>query len=189
MAPTIDTLLVRRLRLAVGLVWVAIVLALLALVATQALAPRLGHQLYVIRGASMAPAIPLGAVVAVQTVAAETLRVGDIITVQSSTGVVFSHRIVAIEEGEAGPRFQIKGDANASIDAGLVPASAVIGRVVLHLPVLGYFLALLTMPTGIISVLSGLGSLLLAFWLLEDLEREDAARAAQPAPSPWAARA
>jgi signal peptidase len=166
------TMLLRQVRRTVGLVWVAILFALLGLVAINFLGPKLGYEIFVIRGGSMAPAILLGALVAAEPVNAGTLAVGDVVSVRAQNSVVYTHRIVAIDTSGAEQLLQLRGDANASPDAALVPASSVIGRVSFSAPALGFVIALIGLPSGIVSIMSALASLLLAYWLLEDLERE-----------------
>ena len=72
-------------------------IALLGLVAINFLGPKLGYEIFVIRGGSMAPAIPLGALVATEPVNAGTFAVGEIVSVRGPNGVVYTHRIVAID--------------------------------------------------------------------------------------------
>ncbi len=178
-----QTMLIRQMRRTVGLVWLALVLALLALVAVNSFGSKLGYQTFVIRGGSMAPAIPLGALAVTQPVDTGSLVIGDVITIRAANAVIYTHRIVAITGTGAERQFQVRGDANATPDAALVPASAVIGRVSLFAPGLGYLTAMLSMPSGILSILSSLGSLLMSFWLLEDLERQAKVNpATQPEP-------
>jgi signal peptidase len=181
------TMLIRQVRRTVGLVWVALVLALLGLVAINFLAPKMGYELFIIRGGSMAPAIPLGALVAAAPVETAALAVGDVITVRAQNAVVYTHRIVSIDTRGAERQFQLRGDANATSDGALVPASAVIGRVSVFAPGLGFLTALIGLPSGIVSIVSALGSLLLTYWLLEDLEHEEETRTTphlEPEPPP-----
>jgi signal peptidase I len=165
------------MRRTVGVVWLGLLLALLALVGLSSIAPGLGLTTYIIRGGSMEPSIPLGAVVADVPVNATTLAVGDVITIKTPSDVVYTHRIVAIDASGPERYYQIQGDANPSADASPVPESAVIGKVSFHVPMVGFILALLALPSGILSVMCTLGALLLAYWLLEDLEQPETAPA------------
>jgi signal peptidase I len=164
---------IRRLRRTVGVIWVALFLGLVSLVVLTFVAPKLGMTIFIIRGGSMAPSIPLGAIVVDVPPNIAKIAVGDVISVGTPTGVVYTHRVVGIDPSGPERRFQIQGDANPSPDPALVPASAVVGQVSWFAPVVGYVVALLTLPTGILSVASMLGSLLLTYWLLEDLEDEE----------------
>ena len=163
-------MLLRQMRRLFGLAWIVLLVALLGLVGINTLGPRFGFQTFVIRGGSMIPAIPLGALVVTQAVDPASLELGQVITIRAANDVVYTHRIVAIDSSGPQLQFQVRGDANATPDAALVPASDVIGRVSFFAPVLGYLTAMLSLPSGIVSILCSLGSLLLIYWLIEDLE-------------------
>jgi hypothetical protein len=45
-----------------------------------------------------------------------------------------------------------------------------VGRVDVSLPLLGFLLAMLGMPIGVVAIISVAGTLLTAIWLLEELE-------------------
>jgi signal peptidase I len=178
---------IRQLRRCVGLLWLALLVLLLVPVAVSHLAPHVGRTVYIIRGGSMAPTIPLGALILDVPVDPATIAVGDVITVRAQNAVVYTHRVVSIDATTPELRFEIKGDANAQADGALVPAHEVIGRVELFAPIAGFLLALLSLPSGIVSAMSMLGSLLLTYWLLEDVEREvasDDEPVLSPAPTP-----
>lgn len=166
-----EILTLRRSRQVTGLVWLALVASVVGSIAATTFAGRLGHPAFVINGSSMEPGIPLGSVVLTRPADASRLVPGDVISVMSASGTVFTHRITAIEANGTERLFQLRGDANAAVDPRLVPAPSIIGQVVLHLPMIGYLLALFSLPTGMIGLVTGLASLLLLFWLLEDLER------------------
>jgi hypothetical protein len=53
------------------------------------------------------------------------------------------------------------------------------GRVVVAIPVLGFLLALMSMPSGVIALLSIGGLLLSAAWFLDDVAAEQADRKAR----------
>ena len=109
------TTLIRPVRRTIGIVLIALLLFIGGLVGFEALASRLGYGVLTIRGASMAPAIPLGSLVAIDHPDTDTLVVGDVISIQSSTGVVYTHRIAAIDTTGAERQFQIRGDANLTL--------------------------------------------------------------------------
>jgi signal peptidase I len=144
------------------------VIALGALTATVHLAPHAGRSTFVIRGASMQPAVPLGALVIVGP-ARDGYAVGDVVSLRAG-GTVVTHRIVGIDTGPDGaPRLTTRGDANDAADAGQAGVSDVIGRVELTLPLAGFALVFLAEPVGIVAVLSFLGTLLMARMFLDDL--------------------
>jgi signal peptidase len=162
----------RILRVSLDGVLLFLVVGVVGLALAAALGPTMGHQPVAIRGGSMAPAIPLGALVDVVQVDPSELAVGDVVTMKTANGVLITHRIVRVVPTEEGLSFELKGDANATPDSGLVSAEAVQGRVAISVPVLGYLLYMLTSPTGLASIVCLALTLLFLIWLLEDLEQE-----------------
>jgi signal peptidase len=161
----------RWIRRLLDVALILLVLAVLAVVLAVNVGPALGHQLIVIRGGSMEPAIRLGSLIEVSKVQPADLRPGDVVTLKETNGTLVSHRITRIVQLPDGLYIETKGDANASVDTPLVPASSVAGRVDASVPNLGYLLYLLTLPTGVLSILCLALTLLFAVWLLEDVER------------------
>lgn len=125
---------------------------------------------FVIRGGSMAPAIPLGSLVLATSVPVDELRQGDMVTIRAENGVVVTHRVADVVDQDGAPYLRLKGDANKTPDAGLVPPRAVIGRVSTVLPVAGYLVAMMGTPAGLMSLGSLLATLMLAIWLVEEAE-------------------
>lgn len=165
------------LRRGVLLLWSALFALVLATVLLSHAIGLVGARSMIIRGRSMEPTIPLGSVVAIREVAPEAIRPGDVITLQDRDRPVFTHRVVRVEAaGDGSLQFITRGDANDQEDAQPVPAAAVMGRVEVSVPWIGYLLAILSMPTGMTSVLCGMASILCAVMLLEEDER--AARSA-----------
>jgi signal peptidase I len=169
--------LLTYLRRFVAFAWFALLVALLGLAALSHAAPHIGHTLMIIRGASMEPAIPLGSLVATRPVDPGDVRVGDVVTVRAKNGALITHRVVSITDSGGASHLRLHGDANHTPDADPVAAGSVVGRVAWSVPVAGYLLFLLTLPTGVLACMSLLGSLLLMYWLLEDIERDALASA------------
>jgi signal peptidase I len=90
---------------------------------------------------SMRPTVPEGSVVVVREVAADDLKIGDVITYQIRSGdpTLVTHRIVGITVGRDGPTFRTRGDANDAVDPAPVVAEQVKGRVWYHVPFVGRF--------------------------------------------------
>lgn len=128
---------------------VAAALPLLVVMAL-ALGPRLGwYRPATVLSGSMAPGIPVGAVVMDTPIARREVRVGDVITYQIPVGDhhVITHRVVAVLQPGDHPVIQTKGDANAAPDpwqARFTDGPA--WRVRLTVPYLGYVLAWLRSP-------------------------------------------
>lgn len=175
----------RHLRLVIDLAVVAVVIVGLGGVVLGRVLPLTGHPVFVVAGPSMVPAIDVGAAVILETVSPEALRVGDVVSLRSGTArAVFTHRIVRIAERDGTVWLETRGDANAGSDPAITPATDVIGRVAVALPVAGYALAVLTAPAGVVFVLSTGFLLLLAGWWVESIARERRARAAAAVPPP-----
>lgn len=151
---------------------IALVLGVLAIVLAVNAGPSFGRQVIVIRGGSMEPSIPLGSAIVVTSVQPADLRPGDVVTMKDANGTLISHRITRVVQLPAGLYIETKGDANAAPDPVLVPASEVVGRIDASIPGAGYLIYLLTIPTGVASVLCLALTMLFGIWLLEDLERE-----------------
>jgi signal peptidase I len=131
--------------------------------------------LVIVAGGSMEPALPVGSLVNPEPVAASAIRAGDVVTVRADNGVLVTHRVVRLADLPAGRHLELQGDANAAPDPVLVPATAVVGRVDQFVPFAGYLLGMLTTLAGVVSIVALLAGVLVAIWLLEDLEESAAA--------------
>ncbi len=93
-----------------------------------------GYRSLVVLSGSMEPYMPTDSLVLTKPVDPATLEPGDVITFRLGSGSfrtdLATHRVVAIENGPGGLSFVTKGDANLAHDPTPVPASAVVGRVV-----------------------------------------------------------
>jgi len=125
---------------------------------------------FVVRGASMAPAIPLGSLVSATRVSPSEIGPGDVIVIAMDNGMMVTHRVTRALNRSDGRFFELKGDANVTPDPALVPAGAVVGRVEESVPMLGYLVAMLSEVSGLVAVLAVLGMVLMAVWWLEDIE-------------------
>lgn len=108
--------------------------------------PRIaGGDVFEVVSGSMEPEIPVGSVVFVKAAPAESIAEGDIIAFYSETTVV-THRVVMNQTVEG--KFITKGDANEKEDLNPVNYNQLIGKVWLHLPVLGSLLTHITSRLG-----------------------------------------
>ena len=160
------------LRRAAFAAWLFLLTLVVATVVAGHGVPLLGDRLVIISGPSMSPAIPVGSLVLEQRVNTTTLRPGDVVTFGLPNGTVVTHRIVRLSAIDGILHMETKGDANANPDPVLLPVSRISGIVRASLPVAGFVFAYLTLPTGMVSVVSMLVCLLLCIWLLEDWLRE-----------------
>jgi signal peptidase len=159
--------MIRRL---LDLALLLLVVSVLVLVLLANLLPSFGHQLVIIRGGSMSPAIPMGAIVDEAAVPLSQIHVGDVISYNGQNSVVVTHRVVGISTQPDGLYFQVKGDANNSPDPDLVPGTAVTGVAQRTAPLLGFLLYMLTTPSGIVSIICLALTMWLAIWLLEEAD-------------------
>ena len=161
---------IRRL---LDLALIVLVGVVLGIVLAVNFGPALGHELIVVRGGSMEPAIGLGSVIDIVHVQPADLRPGDVVTLKDAAGTLLSHRVNRVVSLPDGIYIETKGDANATPEAVLVPASQVVGRVDASIPKVGYVLYLLTLPTGILTLMSIALTMLFGIWLLEEVEQAD----------------
>lgn len=148
-----------------------IVVVLSALVVARVVPAVTGGPTFVVGGGSMEPVISLGTVVVDTPVATSALGVGDVVSLKiGPTQAVFTHRITRLVTRDGTTWLETRGDANRVPDPSLVPATAVLGRVSVVVPWLGYVVELLGSFAGVAFLMS-LGALLLVgAWLLEVLE-------------------
>ncbi len=162
-------------RLATGAVAIFAV-ALLAATIGPKIAP---FQTYIVLTGSMEPALPVGSLIVLTQVAADEVRVGDVITVTTPDrpGDPLTHRVVAIETTDGGGVFVTRGDANQLDDGWRVPAVGTGWRYAFGLPWIGYLLGIVRSQFGRM-LLFLVPSAALGVWLLVELWRPRPARVA-----------
>lgn len=127
---------------ALGIVMLAIVI----ITAIPATIPKLfGYQIYTVTSGSMEPAIPTGSLIYVKSIEPESIAAQDVIAFQSEDTVI-AHRVVQNRQVEG--ELVTKGDANRQEDISAVPYADVIGRVSLHIPMLGNVMVMYTSTIG-----------------------------------------
>jgi signal peptidase len=164
-------------RALLGLLLLALLVAVVGIAGFARLAPATGHPVLIIRSGSMVPTIPIGAAVVLSPGAGD-LQPGDVVAMRLDNGAVFTHRITRLASLGGVSYIETKGDANRDVDPALTPLDHVIGRVAMSLPIAGFLIAGLSTPTGIASVLLAALALLVALWFLGD----DAEFSTEPAP-------
>ena len=139
-----------------------------------------GGGTFVVGGGSMEPAIPLGSVVVAIPVATDQLAPGDIVSVRvGEQQALFTHRIVRLVDREDGLWLETKGDANDDPDPSIIPATSVVGRVAVTIPLLGYAVRLLGTMQGILFLLA-LGVFMLAAGMAARVPRDRPGGGAPP---------
>jgi signal peptidase len=162
-------------RRALEVVLLTYVVGVVGLALAAQLAPMAGGGMYAVRSASMAPALARGDLVIVDRVDPGKVQPGDIVTMAVRPGTTVTHRVVSVVPNDDGPLFLTKGDANATADPIAVRADQLQGRADARVPLLGFLLAMLAMPSGVIALLSIGATLATAVWLLDELEADDRA--------------
>ena len=109
----------------------------------------------VVTGASMMPAVNQGDALVVRQAEADAIQVGDIITFQNfGRQSLTTHRVIDIRKIAGNTWYQTQGDHNDIADQDLTPHGAVIGKVRLVLPRVGYLLAFVATPSGVLAMIS-----------------------------------
>lgn len=100
----------------------------------------------------MEPAIKVGSVIIVKN--QKEYQVGNIVTVKAerNTKDTFTHRIAEIIEDKETNKisYRTKGDANEEPDGEPITSKRVVGKVVLSIPFIGYFVAFAQTRAGLI---------------------------------------
>lgn len=149
-------------RTAVSILTYLYILAIVPL----AIAGFFGIHSYAVISASMSPEIPTASLVLAKEIPFEKLEVGDVVTYMVAEDQTVTHRITSIDKEKK--KITTKGDANDQEDSKPVSYENVIGKVIFHLPYLGY-LMVLTNSKGSVFFIAGIGIMLFALnFLLED---------------------
>lgn len=150
-----------------GLLLTAVVLLAIALAGVRLV----GMQVFTVLSGSMEPTYHVGSLIYVKKVDYTQLESGDVITFMLDEKTVATHRIVEVvpdEEDPATLRYRTKGDANDTVDGGLVHYKNVVGTPVFTIPYLGYLASYIQSPPGSYIAIC-VGSILLLFVFLPDL--------------------
>lgn len=120
---------------------IIIVLCVLILLVAKGYHPSIcGYQILRVITGSMAPEIEQDTVILIRKTAQEDLKVGDVITFESTDpslqGMYNTHRIVEIRVSSTTGEIQYitKGDSNSSVDAYPVTYDRIAGRLVREIP-------------------------------------------------------
>ena len=107
---------------------------------------------YVIASGSMEPTIMTYDAIVTKRVDSNKLDVNDIITYRSedpySSGVMITHRIIAIDYENGERLYTLKGDDNNTSDRLKVKSNQIYGKVVMVIPKIGYIQQILATSYG-----------------------------------------
>jgi signal peptidase len=120
---------------------------------------------------SMEPTLGVGSLVLDERIAPLDARPGDVVSFpdESRGGALVTHRVRRVRAEGGTAYFVTKGDANDTTERWSVPTKGEIGRVVYHVPRVGYARAFIAGPNARFVILGGV--VLLGFWLLSDVWR------------------
>ncbi len=163
-----EFLVLRSWRIILGALLLGLTATVIALGVGGRVGPTLGYELFAIRSGSMAPTIGVGALTIVDR--SRTPRAGEVVTYRVPNGSAVTHRVTRVVKLDGKEWLETQGDANAHPDPSLIPADAVVGVVATRIAFVGYLLALLSMPSGIVTLVSAAGGLMVAQWMLEAAE-------------------
>ena len=129
-------------------------------VAVMLLSLLAGYRFGSVRSGSMAPEMGIGDLVITGPAGANDIKPGDIISYRAPSGeMLICHRVVSVDQGAG--HVQTKGDANEYPDLDAVPFTSIVGKVVFHIPLLGYIVSFLGSLYGLaIIALAGMSAYL-----------------------------
>jgi signal peptidase I len=126
----------------------------------------LGYRVLNVMSGSMGPKIETGSVVWDEVIHPRDARVGDVVTFPDpeDRSRLITHRLRSIRVTGHKAQMVTKGDANHTVERWSVPLGAELGRVVYHMPKLGYARVWISshagsMAAGIIVLVLILGAL------------------------------
>lgn len=149
-----------------------ILLIVLFAMAVLLIGPTLmGMKSMAVLSGSMEPNIPVGSIVYVDDVEPSTLQAGDVITYSISGSTMVTHRVVEVDVENQ--NIITKGDANEVEDGAPVAFSQVVGKMKLHVPLLGYISIYIRTPLGIAAACGVLIIVVLLTFLPEVFKKEE----------------
>jgi signal peptidase I len=130
-----------------------------------------GHRSMTVLTGSMEPTLETGSVVVDEVIQPTEARIGDIVTFTdpANSKRLITHRLRSARIEGNTAHMVTKGDANDTVEKWDVPVDGEIGRVVYHVPKLGYARALVGTRQGYVILMVAL--LLLGAWVLMDVWR------------------
>jgi len=106
-----------------------------------------GYKSLIVQSGSMEPAIKTGDIILINK--ANYYQINDVVTYSDTESNINTHRIIENKNGLGG-EFITKGDANRIEDSESVFIDQIMGKVVLIIPKLGYFITFVRSRNGLI---------------------------------------
>jgi signal peptidase len=138
--------------------------------------PGFKYKVFTVQSGSMSPAIGTGSVVIVKPL--ELYGVNDVVTFKTENErdvehpqYTTTHRIIRIDDRETGSVYITKGDANDGEDYMGVDPSLVVGKVIFHVPFVGYPVSFAKSKEGFILLIIIPGTII-AYSRILDIKNE-----------------
>ena len=149
--------------------FIGFILALIVIVAAVLtyLAPHFDWRVDAVLSGSMEPELKVGSLVVTRPLEPKDIEVGDIITFRLatvSTGIA-THRVIGVFKNSP-IQFQTKGDANDRPDPIMVSGNNLVGKICLHIPMMGYFTEFLKTRSGFIFGIVIPGLILISLYII-----------------------
>jgi signal peptidase I len=111
-----------------------------------------GFRAFIVSSSSMEPTIATGSLIVTQYIHPTQLQKEDMITFIAPTKdrEFVTHRITSVSHQQNLSIFKTKGDNNKSEDAWMLAGGAVVGKVFVTIPYLGFFVAFIKSKIGIL---------------------------------------
>ncbi|HHW48943.1 MAG TPA: signal peptidase I [Clostridiaceae bacterium] len=109
-----------------------------------------GFSVMTVLSGSMSPYLEAGDMIVIKETDPLLLKEGDVITYRQSSGLIVTHRVIELSNGENGLMFRTKGDANNVEDAGFVSENQLIGKVAFKIPYGGHVARFVRTPFGFV---------------------------------------
>ena len=135
------------------------------------LPPLAGCKNMAVLSGSMEPDIGVGAMVVASPVDEASLEVGDVITYKLTGNTLVTHRI--IEMDTENKQVITKGDANEVADGAPVAFDQIVGKVLFHVPLLGYVSVYIKTPLGIAGICGALIVIIILSFLPDIMKKEE----------------
>jgi signal peptidase len=128
----------RGLRLAVTAVRWTLMSCAVAAICLSIVGMLANYQVVAVTSGSMRPGIEPGDALLVRETGDKGVRVGDIVVFKApGAKTMIAHRIIEARDFGGTKQYRMKGDANTTVDANLVPSRAVFGKVTVRIPAIG----------------------------------------------------
>ena len=105
-----------------------------------------GYKQLIVQSGSMEPTIMTGDVIVIAK--AGTYQKNDVITFQDIDKGITTHRVDSVNDIGGEKQFVTKGDANRVQDSDIVSEKEIMGKLILTIPKLGFFISFLRSKIG-----------------------------------------